>query len=477
MKLARTLGIGSILGRLGAAGSTLLDGLIHYWTMDEASGVRADSVGSADLTDVNTVGSSLRGPKGVAAISSAATTEYLEKTSFPSLGSAWSAAIWVRPAVLTPLESEYPCVLSLQNTNSGGHWASDTVFSLHRVSADGTWTPIAGALNDSFSQPVIPFAAAEWSLIVLTFDYDGDKKLHASVNGGTEVLGAAVTGPQTDAAAKLRICSGSHVVTASTGNVGPVGLWSRVLTEAERIALVNSGNAKKYADLTAAEKVDLVSYWNLDEASGTRADSHGDNDLTDNNTVTSGTNLGAINNRAVMNVAASYGEYLATSSPLTIPAECSISFWAKADNAAVGHTLLYSVTGWTGDVQFEIYAGAGSGVVNALYSVNNVSGYAYAYAPAATSGVWNHYVITRAGDNSDCTIYRNGVAVSTFVPGAGAGVPNGSPVVTKIGTNDGLIVTETTWRTDEFAIWDRVLTTDEIAELYNSGAGKFQPFS
>jgi hypothetical protein len=35
----------------------------------------------------------------------------------------------------------------------------------------------------------------------------------------------------------------------------------------------------------------LVSYWELEEVSGTRVDSHGSNDLTDNNTVGSGTGI------------------------------------------------------------------------------------------------------------------------------------------------------------------------------------------
>ena len=50
----------------------------------------------------------------------------------------------------------------------------------------------------------------------------------------------------------------------------------------------NSGNGKVYADLTSAQKTStgLISMWNLTEESGARADSHGANALTDNNTVT-----------------------------------------------------------------------------------------------------------------------------------------------------------------------------------------------
>lgn len=58
-------------------------------------------------------------------------------------------------------------------------------------------------------------------------------------------------------------------------------------------SLYNAGAGKTYADLTAAEKTawGLVSFWNLNESSGNRADSHGTNTLTSNNGVTSGAGI------------------------------------------------------------------------------------------------------------------------------------------------------------------------------------------
>jgi hypothetical protein len=42
--------------RLLASGSTLLDGMQNWWELNEASGIRYDSVGGAHLSEVNTVG-------------------------------------------------------------------------------------------------------------------------------------------------------------------------------------------------------------------------------------------------------------------------------------------------------------------------------------------------------------------------------------------------------------------------------------
>jgi hypothetical protein len=62
-------------------------------------------------------------------------------------------------------------------------------------------------------------------------------------------------------------------------------VWNRTLSDAEITSLYNSGTPRPYANLTTAEKVDMVSFWNLNEPRGTRYDSHGTNHLTDNNTV------------------------------------------------------------------------------------------------------------------------------------------------------------------------------------------------
>lgn len=52
------------------------------------------------------------------------------------------------------------------------------------------------------------------------------------------------------------------------------GIWQRVLTSAERTALYNGGAGLWYSELTNGLKVGLKGYWNLDETSGRRYDSH-----------------------------------------------------------------------------------------------------------------------------------------------------------------------------------------------------------
>ena len=69
----------------------------------------------------------------------------------------------------------------------------------------------------------------------------------------------------------------------------------------------------------------LVSYWELEESSGTRVDSHGSDDMTDNNTVTSTT--GKQGNAAVF--VAANTEFLdsADSAALSITGDMSVAGW------------------------------------------------------------------------------------------------------------------------------------------------------
>lgn len=115
-----------------------------------------------------------------------------------------------------------------------------------------------------------------------------DNTMHITVNNGVEDSSVA-TSAITAKAVPLLIGGYRDFATAarrSDGRISSVGFWKRVLLPGEREALYNEGTGLSYNQLPATLKTSLISYWNLDEASGTRNDSHGANHLTDNNTVT-----------------------------------------------------------------------------------------------------------------------------------------------------------------------------------------------
>lgn len=236
----------------------------------------------------------------------------------------------------------------------------------------------------------------------------------------------------------------------------------------------------------AALTTNLVSYWKLDESSGTRVDSPGANDLTDNNTVAAA--AGIINNGADFEKDTS--EYLnitdASQTGLEGGASWSISFWAKfeSDFAANGETrTIVNKTGGSDGTRgytlsFRRVDAFGGDVIQFTTSTDgtNANNNNYFVAAAIAIGTLEHWVITINTTGTTITVYRdNSLVGSTAINGAafdntgdfsiGAGYDAGS----FNSYFDGIL--------DEVGIWSRIITTDEMAELYNSGAGLQYPFT
>jgi len=134
----------------------------------------------------------------------------------------------------------------------------------------------------------------------------------------------------------------------------------------------------------------------------------------------------------------------------------------------------FKVTNFTGQWQALMAKGEGAGWRIARYSSTSNLAVNMGQGDTATGnindGAWHHLVgIHDAGSTTDIWIDGD-LAVS----GTGTGPGDRSGVMT-IGDNpesnnrnwNGLI--------DEVAVWNRTLTIDEVAELYNSGAGSAIP--
>jgi hypothetical protein len=223
----------------------------------------------------------------------------------------------------------------------------------------------------------------------------------------------------------------------------------------------------------------LISYWKLDEASGTREDSVANNDLTDNNTV--GSAAGIISNAADFEASSSESLSItdAAQSGLDITGNLSFSMWVKVESQPSGaaYTLLskhnsadtgrsylfqYQDSGGTKSLTFRVSSDGTSGN-QTLASVNyelTTATLFHVVVTYATSGTTTFYVngssVGSAG--SQATSIFNGVAA--FVLGASAA---GSDFF------DGLI--------DEVGIWSKTLSTTEITALYNGGAGNAYPLT
>jgi hypothetical protein len=210
---------------------------------------------------------------------------------------------------------------------------------------------------------------------------------------------------------------------------------------------------------------DLVAYWKLEEASGTRVDSHSTYDLTnDHNTVAQGT--GILGNCA--DFEATNSEGLNTGSDFTVlggGSALSMSLWIKPESDQTG---------------FRLVAGVNDAGIETFQFWKNGTGNQYGFRLAGTTqgniniaesvigtGSWKHVVCTW-GSNT-MTLYVNNSSQGTASTTGTLRSTNPAPFAlgwrpdNNDGFFDGLI--------DEVGIWSRVLTSDEVSELYNAGAG------
>ena len=218
----------------------------------------------------------------------------------------------------------------------------------------------------------------------------------------------------------------------------------------------------------------MVSYWALDEESGTRYDSVGGNDLTDNNTV--GFDTG-VNGAAASFVAANSESLTAGSETVGKLGELTVSYWYKPSTVA-GHAGLVGRSGWS---TLSNLSWATRRLGTAIQSlVGSGSGFDLdSSAVTLEAGVWYHVVQWYDSADSKMRLSVNGetpIVSDAHVLSQLAGI-----IFTIGGYSycpaDGGPSTFETGQFDEVAIWSRVLTEDERAELYNAGSGFFYPFT
>jgi hypothetical protein len=153
-------------------------------------------------------------------------------------------------------------------------------------------TPASGTFrivmsNDGTSAITLDSAGhtiTEWNFVVGVYDSVNDlQKL--SVNGSDFITATNTTGAYISSTADFVL--GLQTTAYLDGQIDGAFFYDKALTQDQVTSLYNSGNGKAYANLTADDLTSLVSWWQLNELSGNRSDSHGTNTLTDNNSVLS----------------------------------------------------------------------------------------------------------------------------------------------------------------------------------------------
>ena len=220
----------------------------------------------------------------------------------------------------------------------------------------------------------------------------------------------------------------------------------------------------------------LVSWWELNETSGTRYDAHGTNHLTDNNTVLYGT--GKQGNCADFEDTNS--EYLsitnAAQTGLSPTGDFSVSAWFKAESQpASGYEFaIVSKTagGAGGSYMFTYLNSSGTYKLYAALYDSSAPGTNVNYFSAAqtlSNGTWYHLAFVVTAASGKVEFFVNGSSIGS-VTDASMNDINTCTAPFNIGAfnssnrfMDGIL--------DEVGFWSRALTSTEVTSLYNSGNG------
>lgn len=187
----------------------------------------------------------------------------------------------------------------------------------------------------------------------------------------------------------------------------------------------------------------LVHYWSLNETSGTRQDTIGTIALVESGTVESTTGI-----RGLAANGNSQSDLLISAAPVTISAPVTFAMWLRM---SAFHGTIGVPFQTAGGVQIQ-YDNVGN--------LRFVGSATYITLPLGAFNVWHLVVLTIDSSN----VWRASVDGLTFTQAAGS-APTSGTITLLQSVIPGFI--------DELAHYNRILTQDEVNNIWNGGAGRF----
>lgn len=438
---------------------------VGYWPLDESGATARDATlkNANNLTDNNTVTQAV-GPGGTgnAAQFTKANLEYLSipDNSSVSLGDIdMSLSGWVYMDS-APSPGETRVIIGKQDDNIGFEWT----LNVYNNSGVATYPSfqVRDAANTTYgnvSATIGVMAPNQWYYIAAWHDSVANT-LNIQVDNGT-VYTQAWSGGIRDSTAPLTI--GSTYTGGGfywDGRIADVGLWHRVLTSGERTSLYNSGNGKTYAGLAASEKDSLVSYWNLDEASGTRMDSHGGTGLVTEATSGEGVFGGGRTFDGVNDVIR-----IPHNSSLDMTTDYTLSAWVNPVNIHDYEPIFVRGEGSVDDI--ELYISQPNQLITVVHNRNNGGSIVGAQGFAnPIPGSWSLLSVTYTGGT--VTVYLNGAKTGSSLMTA----PLDTDKPWMIGGADHTVFggnNRFQGGIDDVRIYNRALADYEIYAMYAAG--------
>jgi len=216
----------------------LIDNLLSYYKLDEASGNALDAHSTNELTDVNTV-TSAAGVIGTSREFTVAQAESFHKANVLNLAGDFTLQAWIKPTTVSGVR----VVVARR-----GDWSVSSINYLVYQDNDRLRFAIGftdGAFLEILS-PAASLVAGEWHHIVCVHN-DTTEETRLYINGAAPTTGT-YTGKTlaTTALDSFRIGAQHDNSTNWNGAIDEVGVWDRVLTAGEVADLYNSGSGLAY---------------------------------------------------------------------------------------------------------------------------------------------------------------------------------------------------------------------------------------
>lgn len=202
----------------------------------------------------------------------------------------------------------------------------------------------------------------------------------------------------------------------------------------------------------------LLAYYELEETSGDVIDSSTNANHATNSGATRGV---AGKNGFCFDFENTESDYIDADviAPSLYDTDYSISFWIKFESFSGSDDVVgFSV----GLIRYD--SGANPNVLEFRSYADNV---AVASGALATS-TWYHFVMVKTA--TEVLAYQNGALLNST---ADIGYISSGGDLFKIGSKNDGSQNYTDGLYDEFAVWTKALTADEVSELWNSGTGLF----
>jgi hypothetical protein len=248
-------------------------GPTHHWKLNEYSGNRADSVTSnpITLTDNGATGSSAGFLEGRASILVPASSQYFsaaDSADWDFTGGIWSLSCWIKVGTV----KNYNMIWTNRtDDNNYAQFYSDVAggFGFQVISGGAT-------IVDVQSQSGL-YNVGYWLHVAVTESGDTYKiyvnGINRTVSGGTD------TDRLANYTGQFRLGAGPLAAVANffDGTICDFGIWKGTALAQDQV--------RKISSAFPIQQEGIVSYWKMDEASGTRVDTMTRNNLTDNNSV------------------------------------------------------------------------------------------------------------------------------------------------------------------------------------------------